>query len=430
VFLTDGTVQRFDLLTGEEDAQIKLPTPLNQLAVCALAYPSDQAFPTYATQTGLFSYREDQQRFMEEEQTGFCGAPQLASAEVLPDGGIFIEEAGMTLFTDALQPYRQSISSSGEHLILQEGRYNNFTVQVRSLPEELSETWVKPLTDRSYAFNPIRASHFDSQTGEMILVDAAGLINRNGQFQQLQLNSAVGLSAAEIASNGDSVLVSLADGQVLYYSDPSAPPDVLVESKAGRSNPSRAVAFSQDDGLKAAGDDQGNLRVWDANNQLTVIETDGGAVQDLLFSPEDDYLAVRGTGYISVWQITHSTEGILLEQLPQTMTGTLMAFSPQGTRFVTASQKNFHHPVNVWDFPALDTAKSFDLPITAVDFVSEDRFYAISTGLWICNLGESCRTIELPETFTMGDLTIAPDESEAIVITTDGRVVKIVLTTE
>ncbi|MCD4752525.1 MAG: WD40 repeat domain-containing protein [Anaerolineaceae bacterium] len=421
VILKDGSVQRFSLSGQDSTGSTRLPSPLNSLDVCHLSYPADEAFPIYAIGTTNYGFDEEKQYYTESSQTTFCGAPQLTVSDVFNEEELHIESAGLTLFLDDYQPYRHSYDAVNGKLILQQGRYADFSVQVRSLPDELPAEWMAPVSEEKYAVNTVLECAFDYSQQTPWLLYSNGVYQTPKGGQSL-LSEAHLLLAAAISPDQNSVLASTTSGRILYYEDWNAEAALLYTADGRRPTPIRALSFSSDGLLKAAGDDNGVVRIWDEENQLTEVDTNGGSVQELLFSPDNRFLAVRGVDFISVWAIENREEGVSLEQLERTMNGMLMAFSPEGNIFLTSTRKGFRHALIVWDFPSLAKQKSFHLPVTALAFASESRFYIVSDGLWVCNLDESCRKIKSLETFIASDLFIAPDESEAAVITVDGRV--------
>ncbi len=423
VILKDGSVQRFSLDSQDLTGSTRLPSPLNTLDVCHLSYPVDEAFPIYAIGPANYGFDEEKNYYTENSQTTFCGAPQLADSEDFNGEELHIDSAGLTLFLDDYQPYQHSYDAVNGKLILQQGRYADFSVQVRLLPDELPAEWMKVVSEEEYAVNTVLESAFDYSQQTPWLVYSNG-VYQTPQDGQALLSEVPLLLAAAISPDTNSVLASTTNGRILYYEDWNTEAALLYTVDGRRSTPIRALSFSSDGLLKAAGDDSGVVRIWNEENQLTELVTNGGSVQELLFSPDDHFLAVRGADFISVWAVEGSETGVSLKQLEQTMNGMLMAFSPEGNTFLTSTREGFRHTLIVWDFPSLVKQKSFYLPVTVLTFASESRFYIVSDGLWVCNLDESCRKIKSLETFIASDLFIAPNESEAALITVDGRLIK------
>ena len=117
-------------------------------------------------------------------------------------------------------------------------------------------------------------------------------------------------------------------------------------SLAVGSGPVRAVAASADGKFWAAGDDEGNIRVWDpvTSKLRFAIPAVGASIRGLAISPDSQRLAAATLdGRVWLWDLT--TQRLLSSANQGNTFGAAVAFSKSGSDLYSSGDR---HPLRIW----------------------------------------------------------------------------------
>jgi len=110
------------------------------------------------------------------------------------------------------------------------------------------------------------------------------------------------------------------------------------------------IAYSPDGKWLATASSEGNIYIWDVENNYALTDKDlrvNGDIYALAFSPDSKYIAAGSTNYFAyLWDVSLGQE---LSRIPHSDVVTGVEFSPDGLELVTAARK----VVQFWDIPAL-----------------------------------------------------------------------------
>lgn len=210
------------------------------------------------------------------------------------------------------------------------------------------------------------------------------------------------------------------------------------------------IAFSADGLRLATGDADGVVRLWDVETASLVVERDvreiaptmgdtlgsatgvGDAVFDLVFSPDEQLLAVAGAGFVLVADAATLDDGRVLHESTLTWSQRL-AFSPDGSRIVAGRLKGVPGTQEltipaaiVWDVATGEEVGSYasSEQIPAVDYSPAGDLIAVATGV-ISILDADTFDVRLrltADSHEIWDVAFSPDGEQLAAAYGDGRI--------
>ncbi|NSW53437.1 MAG: WD40 repeat domain-containing protein [Anaerolineae bacterium] len=419
-WLQDDSLHAFDLATRAQTVSFTLPAGAPAYEETCLRQ-WDAARQVLVLADGSSTYEIDATDGSVTQATGgICGFN--GADYTVTNGKIPLQDGVLSISPGTADKMPRRYNPRDGLLVYQDGRFSDFHVLVRRADSTGRQTDLfKALTDDRYRVAALRAAWYDPAADMLAVADARGLLYRGGTPES---DFGFPPAAAVFSSEDGEVLLSGFDGSVILHSESGT-----EELLAGKTRPAvfRALAFDPTGRRKAAGNDAGTVLLWDAANAMLALETPGGAVQALLFTPDASHLAVRGADGISFWQLRESAPPQRLETMLQ---GSVMAFSPQGTLLAVSTREGYTTALRLYRFPSLEPVAQYAVDARLIAFRTETDFLALSARLWTCTLGENCRTMDIPETFTIDAASLTAATDRIILVTVDGQVRETVLNQE
>ena len=242
---------------------------------------------------------------------------------------------------------------------------------------------------RPYNSNPGLGRHgriklWDTRTGE--------------QVQTFDGHKAT-VGCVAFSPNGD-VLASGGgwyDDTVRLWNTRTGEEDRILEGHTGGVD---SVAFSPD-GVKLATASHGSIRLWDTRT-WEHLRTLAHTVWSFAFAPDGKTLAVGGAEAVQIWD-AHS--GVKLRTLPG-LTGSVLAFSPDGTTLAIREGHHSIHLCNVRSGEVLQTLEAHTDRAMSAAFSPDGKVFAsgwphedISLRLWDVRTGDLLRVISSDEEY-------------------------------
>ena len=181
----------------------------------------------------------------------------------------------------------------------------------------------------------VTAVAFHPSTGQLVSVGKDGLL----RLWNLPAQRAVALPspgssvATTLSQDGKRLAIATADKTLrLYQKDNFKTPERQL---TGLTAATRALALSSDGKIVVAGDEQGQIRLWNASRDEPIGSIGGhvGAVTSLSFLASDRFLSSGADGAVKLWQIPTA---VGKAALPHAGAVTGMALSADGKQLFTA----------------------------------------------------------------------------------------------
>jgi WD40 repeat protein len=149
----------------------------------------------------------------------------------------------------------------------------------------------------------------------------------------------------------------------------------------------RAAAFSTDGRWVASGDDDGNVRIWDAMDGHLIAQLPHAIkIGAICFSPDGDWLATAGgitfsLGETHIWRLNgHAIEPTRILRHRNKVSD--LSFSPSG-RYLAITDDFITGDVCIWDSEKPEdplTIRSLSMHLTSLDFTTDDSRLVTGSG--------------------------------------------------
>ncbi len=226
---------------------------------------------------------------------------------------------------------------------------------------ETEETLVLAQDSKVYAFD------FNQENSQIATAGGDGKLrfwDLSSGEEIYNIENPAALQAVAYHPNGKKIAVSMENMVTIW--DLETKEEITTLSHVGELH---NIAYSPNGKWLATGSSEGDVRLWDTENNYTLFPTIfrmNGQPYALAFSPDSSLLATGSSNYFAyLWDIALGQE---ITRLPHSDVVTSVEFSPDGLELATVARKT----VQLWDIPALPVTHTDTLVETACSHLTSN----------------------------------------------------------